>query len=53
MKGYHKAFTYKNKKIAEKKAKELKPKFFSVKVKKGTVGGAWGRTKTCYRIWVK
>lgn len=44
---------YKTKEAAERKAKQLKPKFFSVKVKKGTVGAAWGKTENCYRVWVR
>lgn len=53
MKGYSKAGTYSTKKGAKARARWLRGKFFSVKVKKGTCGAAWGNPRTCYRVWVK
>jgi len=52
-KGWTRVKTYSSKKLAQKKANEIRHRFRHCVVQKGTKGEAWGDKKTCYRVWVK
>lgn len=52
-KGWTRAGQYRNRENANKRAKWLRPKFNHVIVEKGSIGEAWGRKRTCYRVWTK
>jgi len=52
-KGWSRARQFASKKHAQKYANWLRPKFNHVIVEKGFIGAAWGRKRTCYRVWTK
>lgn len=52
-KGWSRARQYSSKEKAQEFANRMRPKFNHVIVEKGSIGEAWGKKRTCYRVWVK